>query len=157
MPTSGVAEQVNGKWIGFTDFSEFAIQGPGALPAGMTVFGGGAPNVPVTFSIANDVVEGNYLQMSGQDTSHWGIGYDAFAGKIEFGEMLARIWIQANTANRRPIGPGLSIGGLTQGTFDISAGQIFKRTTVDRHEGGRAGGSLGLDPVSALRGQSLVH
>jgi hypothetical protein len=128
---SGVPVQIGGKWVGFTNFSEFAIQGPGALPAGLTVFGGGAPNVPVTFQIANDVVEGNYLQMSGQDTSSWGIGYNAFAGLIEHGEMLARIWIQANTANRRPIGPAMNLDGLSQATLDMSAAVIFKRTTVD--------------------------
>lgn len=128
---SGIPVQIGGKWTGFTDFSEFAIQGPGAIPAGMTVFGGGAPNVPTVFSIINDPVEGNYLQMSGQDISRWGIGYNAFFGLIEFGEMLARVWIQTNTGNRRICGPALSMGGLSQAAFDIICGHVFKRTTID--------------------------
>lgn len=127
---SGVPEQINGKWVGFTDFSEFALQAPGAIPAGLTLRGNAFPNAPNSFGIADDVTEGRYLSMAGQDTSQWGISYNAFNNLFIHGEFLARVWIATNTGNRRVLGPGI-MSSDAPATWDAAVGKIFKRSNVD--------------------------
>lgn len=127
---SGVPEQINGKWVGFTDFTEFALQGPGALPAGLTLRGNAFPNAPNSFSVVADVTVGRYFAMLGQDTSHWGISYNAFDGLITQGEFLTRTWIATNTGNRRVIGPAM-MSADAPATHDLIGGHVFKRSNID--------------------------
>lgn len=128
--TSGVPQQIGGKWVGFTDFTEFALQGPGALPAGLTLRGNVFPNAPNSFAIVADGLVGRYLSMNGQDTSYWGISLDAFDDLADYGEMVARVWIPTNTGNRRVLGPGF-MSADAPAQWDFCGGHIFKRTTVD--------------------------
>ncbi|MGD9631350.1 MAG: hypothetical protein AB7V18_19095 [Pyrinomonadaceae bacterium] len=127
---SGVAEQINGKWVGFTDFTEFALQGPGALPAGLTLRGNAFPNAPNSFSVVADVTVGRYFAMAGQDTSHWGISYDVFDGLVTQGEFLSRTWIATNLGNRRVIGPAM-MSTDAPAAHDLFGGHVFKRSNVD--------------------------
>lgn len=128
--SSGVPEQIGGKWVGYTDFTEFALQGPGAIPAGLTLRGNAFPNAPNAFSIVADGTVGRYLAMTGQDTSGWGVSLDSFDGLILHGEFLARIWIATNTGNRRVLGPML-MNADAPATWDAQIGKIFKRSSID--------------------------
>lgn len=127
---SGVPEQIGGVWVGFTDFSEFALQAPGALPAGFTLRGNAFPNAPNSFAIVSDVTVGRYFSMNGQDTSNWGISLDAFNNLALWGEFVARIWVATNTGNRRLIGPGI-MSADAAATWDASVGKVFKRSSID--------------------------
>lgn len=127
---SGVPVQVGGKWVGYTDFTELALQAPGALPAGLTLRGNAFPQAPNAFSVVADVTVGRYFAMSGQDTSQWGISYNAFDGLILHGEFLARVWLATNLGNRRLLGP-MKMNADAPATWDAEVGKIFKRSNVD--------------------------
>ncbi len=106
---SGVPVVENGVQIGATDFSEFAV-GSG-VPSGITQFGLGS-DAPTTMAIENDAVEGNFFSMVGQGVQAWAFGYDAFFGKIDTGEILARFFSNYNLNTRKNIGGCASISGL---------------------------------------------
>ena len=108
MGRSGIPEVVNGANVGFTDFSEFPVAV--GLPSGITEFGIGNDS-PTTVAIANDPDEGNYFSMDGHQLDAWGFGYDAFFAKMEFGEMLARIFCSVPNG-RRTVGTAASMRGL---------------------------------------------
>jgi hypothetical protein len=68
--------------------------------------------------------------MAGQDTSNWGISYNAFNNLFIHGEFLARLWIATNTGNRRVLGP-MIMSADAPAAWDAAVGKIFKRSNVD--------------------------
>ena len=106
---SGVPKLVNGVEVGATDFREFSV-GVG-IPSGITQFGLGA-DAPVTMEIENDVTEGNFFSMDDHGPQAWAFGYDAFFGKMDTGEMLARFFSTYFTAPRKNVGGVASLSGL---------------------------------------------
>lgn len=111
--TSGVIFLKNGVQVGISDFSEFAL-GDG-LPSGITEYGIGAGS-PSSEGIDFDATEGNYFKLSGATSAgggvNYGFGLDAFDGLIEFGEILARIYLNIGTDLQWGGGPCLSLRGL---------------------------------------------
>jgi len=97
---SGQLYTVDGVSYGFSDFSEFSV-GSG-LPTGLSAYQGST----TTFSIANDVTEGNYVQATSHTTStgNGGMGfkYDAFVGQGAIGndiEILYRTWFDGDQSD----------------------------------------------------------
>ena len=138
MGVSGVPEVILGADVGFTDFSEFAVQG--TLPAGITAFGICGGESPTTEEIKNDPSEGNYFSMDGHNVQSWGYGYDAFDALLSYGELLARVWINV-VATRRGIGPAINLSGLIgqpcgSPDFDGEGGGVFLRAGVDIESAG---------------------
>lgn len=130
MGVSGVPQVQDSVDFGFTDFSEFSVAA--GLPAGITGFGICAGEFPSTVAIANDPAEGNYFSMSGHNLQSWGFGLDAFDALISYGELLARVWTNIDTANRRGIGPAMNLSGLigqpcVSPDFDGEGGGTFFR------------------------------
>jgi len=98
--TTGQLYTVGGVSYGFSDFSEFSV-GSG-LPTGLSAYQGST----TTFSIANDVTEGNYIQATSHTTStgNGGMGfkYDAFVGQGAIGndiEILYRTWFDGDQSD----------------------------------------------------------
>lgn len=107
---SGVATTVNGVLVGATDFSEFSRAS--GLPAGITEYGIGVGS-PSSVAIRNDPVEGNYFESLGTfgGGGRFGFGLDGFDGQIEFGELLARVWINVDPT-LLGMGPCMCLSGF---------------------------------------------
>ncbi len=138
MGESGVPEVVNGVDIGYTDFSEFAVQG--TLPSGITAFGICGGESPTDEEIKNDASEGNYFFMDGHSVQSWGYGLDAFDALLSYGELLARVYVNVSD-NRRGIGPAINLSGLIgqpcgSPDFDGEGGGVFLRAGVDIESAG---------------------
>ena len=98
--TSGQLYTADGVSYGFSDFSEFSVAS--GLPTGLSAYQGST----TTFSIANDVTEGNYIQATSHTTStgNGGMGfkYDAFVGQGAIGndiEILYRTWFDGDQSD----------------------------------------------------------
>ena len=161
MGVSGVPEVILGADVGFTDFSEFAVQG--TLPAGITAFGICGGESPTTEEIKNDPSEGNYFSMDGHNVQSWGYGYDAFDALLSYGELLARVWINV-VATRRGIGPAINLSGLIgqpcgSPDFDGEGGGVFLRAGVDIESAGSqnndgSGRFRSMEPTSKRRSRT---
>lgn len=130
---SGVPEVMSGVNIGFTDFSEFTVAA--GLPTGITAYGISSSS-PTTVAIANDAAEGNYFSMSGQGVQGWGYGLDAFDSLVEFGELLARVFINIGVSDRTGLGPVFSLIGFVgepepSPDINFAGGGSFRRTGTD--------------------------
>jgi hypothetical protein len=98
--TSGQLYTADGVSYGFSDFSEFSVAS--GLPTGLSAYQGST----TTFSIANDVTEGNYIQATSHTTStgNGGMGfkYDTFVGQGAIGndiEILYRTWFDGDQSD----------------------------------------------------------
>lgn len=98
--TSGQVYTEGAANYGFSDFSEFSVAS--GLPTGLSAYQGST----TTFSIANDVTEGNYIQATSHTTStgNGGMGfkYDAFVGQGAIGndiEILYRTWFDGDQSD----------------------------------------------------------
>lgn len=128
---SGVPATINGVKCGATDFREFSVAT--GVPSGITKFGLGI-DAPTLEEIANDPVEGNYFSMDGFTLQgRWGYGIDGFDLCMERGELLARIYTNADP-NRRGLGAGMNMSGLVGGfggDFSAEGGGILVKSVAD--------------------------
>lgn len=152
VPGSGEASEAGGVYSGATDFSEFSV-GSG-IPAGITRWGESGED-PTTHAIANDASEGNYFSMDGHSQfstfGQWGYGLDSLAAAApssDFGETLARVWIEDPAqASKKIIGGAMNIVGELTGDFECWVGTIqmksgdFESQIIQQNAGG--GGNLG--------------
>jgi hypothetical protein len=132
-PVSGALGEINGAIVGASDFSEFPLAN--GLPAGITEYGIGAGS-PTDVAIVNDPLEGNYFEMTGMANFQavlYGFGIDSFDGQIEFGELLARVWLNINTDLQWGGGPCFRLSGLIgEPSPDMQAGG----STIRRDDSG---------------------
>jgi hypothetical protein len=127
---SGDVQTNGGTKFGYTDFSEYSVQG--SLPTGLTFLGDATPP---TMGIGNDVTEGNYAYITPDvNTNMYVILVDAWEAAVAAtgsAEMLARVYIDSHTTNRRVGGPGFRIGGTDETDLDAVIGALYQRNASD--------------------------
>ena len=137
MSESGVPEVESGVDIGFTDFSEFTLTS--SLPSGITEYGIGTDS-PTGVGVSFDPIEGNYFEMTGMPgptVVSYGFGIDNFDGLTQFGELLARVYLNILTDLQWGGGPCFRLSGLVgEPSPDMNAaGWTARRDDADAFGG----------------------
>lgn len=130
--SGALSEPSPGVYRGVTDFSEYAVAA--GIPAGITQglaldpFSG---EDPVTLAIKNDPTEGNWFSIDGfvGISGNSAFKIDAWdEANVLFGEVLARVYMEARVSGRFTYGPALRVD---TDSHEYLAATLFASSTSD--------------------------
>lgn len=130
--SGALSEPSPGVYRGVTDFSEYAVAA--GIPAGITQGLALAPfsgEDPVTLAIKNDPTEGNWFSIDGfvGISGNSAFKIDAWdEANVLFGEVLARVYMEARVSGRFTYGPALRVD---TDSHEYLAATLFASSTSD--------------------------